>query len=984
MYVNQKKAVLCLVIACGGLVSTMFRVLHAPDSLDNTVKSGASVPAEEHSLLVDAANSIRSSSSNTVPKNKSAFLELEPAPSILTSADHLPQTRDQAVDEVVVEQQNGYEIKYRKREIMLKFARGMNHDEINRLLDRHNLELVESDGKLAKIGYTKVRIPEDHDLREALSLLHEDDPDLITKAEPNFIMGTLGASDPLHSDQWYVQAAAFDQAWKVLESTNAVIVAVVDTGVESGHPDLIGKCLAGYNVVSDNAATLDDHGHGTFVSGIIAASWNDEGIRGLCPNARILPVKALDASGSGSYEDVAKAIIYAADQGAKVINLSVGGYAYSYVLQDAIDYALERGSVLVASGGNDGLDQKIYPAAYPSVLGVGSTGAGGAVLPSSNTGGHIDCVAPGGNVLSTGLDGQYVSTSGSSASAAMVSSLAALLMPEKDTLSAASLRRSILESAKDLGDAGPDPSYGFGLIDSYAAAEWCEDAFHDVAITRISFDSMSVRQTRQAYVNVTLRNLGTYQKELCQVLLYEGKGDARRQIASKNHVPVRDSKEIHFEWDVAGLQTDMRVLISAEVILEDDACPENNVKSAKKVSVVKRDDMIVLHQIAPPVHQWIAGEAYQIAKAVLSAEAQSEMDAYIPAKTQITVEGHQVQGYSEAYQVIKGSKEEDEVGILPYFNHFWNQDGGPDGGIPFFGSETAYQRAERFWSSALADYEAGNKASAYYTLGRIVHLITDMSVPAHVHNDEHLGGWDHDSFEAYMGEYNDDLNNAYNYHQWTASGSAISKTSLFGFFNDLADTTDDYDSNDASGELAGHSEGHNGAWETQDGWFGTWDISYAETKNHGNILVPLAMRYVAGLYAYFWDETHPNPDADGDGVPDWWEIQYFAAGTNMQPNAHGDTDGFNNLNEYIAGTDPTNAFSYFMASNSIAGGTETNFFVVEWESVSNRLYDVLWETNLANTFLALETDIEFPQDSYTDTVHSAENKGFYRVKVRLK
>ncbi|MEA2068796.1 MAG: hypothetical protein U9P12_06320, partial [Verrucomicrobiota bacterium] len=364
-------------------------------------------------------------------------------------------------------------------------------------------------------------------------------------------------------------------------------------------------------------------------------------------------------------------------------------------------------------------------------------------------------------------------------------------------------------------------------------------------------------------------------------------------------------------------------------------------------------------------------------------DAQAEMDLYIPGKTQISVDGHLVQGYDAAYQVIRGSKEEDEVGTLPYFNHFWDQDGGPDGGIPYFGDENAYQRAERFWAAALAHHAAGNTADAYYTLGRIVHLITDMSVPAHVHNDEHPSGWFHDSFEKYMAEYDDDLNNAYNYHQWTASGSAISKASLFGFFNDLADTTDDYDSNDASGELPGHSEGHADAWETQDGWWGSWDVSYAEARNHGNILVPLAMRYVAGLYIYFWNETHPGPDADGDGVPDGWEIQYFG-GTNMQPNAHGDSDGFSNLDEYIAGTDPTNAMLYFMVSNSVADVVGTNFFVIEWQSTTNRLYDVRWAASLTNTFQPLAASIEFPKNSCTDTVHGAGTRGFYKVDVRLE
>ncbi|MEN8255226.1 MAG: hypothetical protein ABFR33_07130 [Verrucomicrobiota bacterium] len=399
--------------------------------------------------------------------------------------------------------------------------------------------------------------------------------------------------------------------------------------------------------------------------------------------------------------------------------------------------------------------------------------------------------------------------------------------------------------------------------------------------------------------------------------------------------------------------------------------------------VAERHKMDLMHEIAPPVHQWVAGEAYQIAKTALPAEAQAEMDLFIPGKTQISVDGHSVPGYDATYQVIKGSKEEDEIGTLPYFNHFWDQDGGPDGGIPSFGSENAYQRASRFWDDAMAYYADGNKASAYHTLGRITHLLTDMSVPAHVHNDDHPPGWLHDSYEKYMAEWDDDVNNAYNYHQWAASGTAMSKTNLFHFFNDMADSADDYDSNDADGELPGHSEGHNDKWETQAGWWGSWDVSYAEARNHGNVLMPLAMQYVAGLYIHFWDETR-RLDSDADGVPDWWELDYFG-GIGMLPDAHGDADGFTNMEEYIAGSDPTNSLSYFVVSNIVAGVGEAGVVIVEWEPViADRLYNVHWTDNLTNGFGLLEGDIEFPQNNHTDTVHGAEAQGFYKVDVRLE
>ncbi len=121
-------------------------------------------------------------------------------------------------------------------------------------------------------------------------------------------------------------------------------------------------------------------------------------------------------------------------------------------------------------------------------------------------------------------------------------------------------------------------------------------------------------------------------------------------------------------------------------------------------------------------------------------------------------------------------------------------------------------------------------------------------------------------------------------------------------------------------------------------------------------------------------------DMDGDGLPNDWESQY--AVTNAY--ADGDSDGFNNLAEFISGTDPTNGASYFTAINSLAEVNGTNCFVVEWISIPDRLYSVQWSTNLVAGFQLLETTIEHPINSYADTIHAAESKGYYKVDVRLK
>ena len=134
--------------------------------------------------------------------------------------------------------------------------------------------------------------------------------------EPNYVSNTLTVSDPFFTDQWYIPDTNFDKAWEKAKSKNIVKVGVVDTGVDGNHPDLKGKILDGYNFVEGNPDASDDHGHGTFVAGIIAAKSNNIGIKGLYDCAQVIPVKAMDENGVGTYEDAAKGIIYASDKGA--------------------------------------------------------------------------------------------------------------------------------------------------------------------------------------------------------------------------------------------------------------------------------------------------------------------------------------------------------------------------------------------------------------------------------------------------------------------------------------------------------------------------------------------------------------------------------------------------------------------------------------------------------------------------------------------
>ena len=290
-------------------------------------------------------------------------------------------------------------------------------------------------------------------------------------AEPNYIAHAVETpNDPYFSQQWGLTTINAPQAWDISHGSSGVTVAIVDTGIDGTHPDLTGRVLAGYDFVSDRSlsagADSDDNEHGTHVSGIVAASTgNGVGVAGVAWTASLLPVKVLDSSGSGTYSAVADGIEYAADNGAKVINLSLGGSADSSVLDDAVNYAHAAGCLVVAAAGNSGSDAPFYPAACPNVMAVAATTSDGSVAYYSNYGSFLSVAAPGDYILSTLPGGGYGYLSGTSMAAPHVSGLAALAWAVCPHDSNDHVRQVIENTATSL-DSSQD--VGSGLIDAAA------------------------------------------------------------------------------------------------------------------------------------------------------------------------------------------------------------------------------------------------------------------------------------------------------------------------------------------------------------------------------------------------------------------------------------------------------------------------------------------------------------------------------------
>jgi type VII secretion-associated serine protease mycosin len=286
----------------------------------------------------------------------------------------------------------------------------------------------------------------------------------------------LGSTDPYRAKQWALDTTSFEATWPLTNGTGAV-VAVVDTGVQADHEDLTGTVLTGWDAIANRSgATADPNGHGTHVAGIIAAAaGNGKGIAGAAPGVRILPVRVLPANGSGTVADVLEGIIWAADHGADVINLSLGGGGNDRTYAAAIRYALDKGALVVAAAGNEALEGNppSYPGADPGAIAVAATTMSGTRASFSNYGSYVDLAAPGSAIYST-IPSGYASWSGTSMATPYVSAAAALLAARHPGLSSGQVRDLLERSAHDLGAPGRDDTFGAGLVDPAKALSLAE------------------------------------------------------------------------------------------------------------------------------------------------------------------------------------------------------------------------------------------------------------------------------------------------------------------------------------------------------------------------------------------------------------------------------------------------------------------------------------------------------------------------------
>ncbi|SDY76471.1 S8 family serine peptidase [Thermoactinomyces sp. DSM 45892] len=348
-----------------------------------------------------------------------------------------------------------------KNSIIVKFKSNISTTKKASLL-KSNKANVLSENK--KLGFQVIKV-QDQTVKEAVEQ-YSKMPE-VEYAEPRQLAHAFWEPNDPHIPQQYgLQKMQVPQAWDVTKGSSSTVVAVVDTGVQANHEDLAGKVVPGYDFVDNDNNADDGQGHGTHVAGTVAANThNNIGVAGVAPEVKVMAVRVLDSNGSGTYDWVANGITYAADNGAKVINMSLGGSGGSQALEDAVNYAWSKGVVIMAAAGNTPSTAPNYPAYYANCIAVAATDSNDAKASFSTHGSWVDVAAPGVDIISTKMGGGYVKYSGTSMATPHAAAVAALVASQGKNHTEV---REILEATADKIN-GTGNYWAHGRLNAYRA-----------------------------------------------------------------------------------------------------------------------------------------------------------------------------------------------------------------------------------------------------------------------------------------------------------------------------------------------------------------------------------------------------------------------------------------------------------------------------------------------------------------------------------
>ncbi|SCZ06532.1 S8 family serine peptidase [Alkaliphilus peptidifermentans] len=358
-------------------------------------------------------------------------------------------------------------------------------------------------GEVYLVEYSKDYASIDDAISELKTLLTKNGLS-VKYIEPNYTVHVLDddVSINMHNNQrWHYEMINAPQAWNITTGSSNVRMAVLDTGIDHNHVSLSNLVNTSLGRSYVGGTTMDRHGHGTHVAGTIASYGV---VSGVMKNATLIPVKVLGDDGSGSMYGIQQGILYAASINSDVINMSLGGGGYSQSVNDACQTAVNNGTIVVAASGNDGKATISYPAAYSSVIAVGSVTSSRTRSSFSNYGTGLDLVAPGSNIYSTYPNNQYRTFSGTSMASPHVAGVAGLLRSVNPNITPTQARNILKSTAQPAGSAY---EYGAGIVDAFAAVQAAGGGTQpNETVTALATNKTSYLRGESVTITATVRN----------------------------------------------------------------------------------------------------------------------------------------------------------------------------------------------------------------------------------------------------------------------------------------------------------------------------------------------------------------------------------------------------------------------------------------------------------------------------------------------
>jgi len=342
--------------------------------------------------------------------------------------------------------------------LLIKFKKDVTNSQQNKLLDDNGGSVL---AEIKALDIKLIKVPA-HALEKIQAAFAKNNA--VEYVEKDYLFEpAIIPNDPNFANQWHLQAINVENAWDVSQGSSNIPIAILDTGVDSNHPDLQGKLTLGYNFFNNNGDWSDVCGHGTKVAGAAAATTNNGiGVSGVAWNNPIIPIRITDTNCYGYYSSMISGITYAADNGARVANISFAIFNGA-ALSDAAQYMNDHGGWVVAAAGNSGKLENYSE--NPYIISVSATGSTDSITSWSSYGPYVDFAAPGSSIYTTRNGGTYGYSSGTSFSSPIVAGVVALVLSNDPTMTSAQAYDALKNSAVDKGTAGWDNYYGWGIVD---------------------------------------------------------------------------------------------------------------------------------------------------------------------------------------------------------------------------------------------------------------------------------------------------------------------------------------------------------------------------------------------------------------------------------------------------------------------------------------------------------------------------------------